>query len=80
MVSFVLNDVSEKFRLIRFGGWDEGPQLSRTLSLCDKSSIFYFVRKIGARIRFGSEIQEKAIKREILNVKTLVNYPARPDV
>lgn len=80
VISFVLNDVTEKFRLKRFGGWDEGHQLSRTLSLSDKSSIFWFARWIGARIRFGSNIQEEAINREILDVKTLVNHPTHPNV
>ncbi len=85
VVSFVLNDVSEKLGLVMFGGKGEGLQLKHTVSrkfnkLFEKSSIVYFSRKITKRIRFGNDIQEGAIQKETADVKDLVYHPDRPDV
>jgi lysophospholipase L1-like esterase len=85
VVSFVLNDITEKFGLIQFGGTHEGAQLARTVSsvsdwLIHKSSIVYFVRKIGTRIRFGSDVAQGAQQKEILDVKALAYHQSREDV
>ena len=85
VVSFVLNDVSEKLGLVMFGGTGEGLQLKHTVSkkfekLIEKSSIVHFSRKIAKRIRFGSDIQEGAKQREVADVKDLVYHPDRPGV
>jgi lysophospholipase L1-like esterase len=89
VVSFVLNDVTEKFDLARFGGAGEGWQLARNASsqlgkwlerLASRSSIVYFVRELGARLRFGADVKEGARERETLDVRALVETPERPDV
>ncbi len=85
VVAFNLNDVTEKFGLLRFGGSGEGWQLSHTYSsnfqwLRDNSSIWYFVRKTGATVRFGRDTQAGAKRQETLDVKSLVDYPDRQDV
>ena len=85
VVAFVLNDVTSKFGLFRFGGRGEGFQLSHTASgtldrLSKKSSIVYFSKKIAARIRFGSDVQQGAQQKEALDVEDLVYFPGRPDV
>jgi len=84
VVAFVLNDVTEKFGLVRFGGTGEGFQLSKTSiafdRLSSKSNIMYLAKKISARIRFGSDIQKGAIERETLDVESLVYYPDRPEI
>jgi lysophospholipase L1-like esterase len=85
IVSFVLNDVTEKFGLVKFGGTHKGKQLERSVSsvfdwLIHKSSIVYFTRKISARMRFGSNIQQGAKQKEILDVRSLIYYSDRPGV
>ena len=85
VVSFVLNDVTEKLGLKMFGGEGEGNQLQNTVSgklekLFEKSSIVYFSRKISARIRFGNNIQQGAQHKEALDVEDLVYHPDRPDL
>jgi len=85
VVSFVLNDVTEKFGLIQFGGLGEGSQLERTAMTASdeffsKTGIGYFTRKISARIRFGTDIQPGAQQKEVLDVESLAYYPYRPDV
>ena len=85
VVSFVLNDITEKFGLIKFGGNHKGRQLERSVSsvfdwLFHKSSIAHFTRKIGAWIRFGGDVQQGAQRKEILDVKSLAYHPDRPDV
>ena len=77
IVSFVLNDVVEKFELSRFGGTDEGYQLGNTVittidKLTQLSSIAYFTKKIGSRLRFGNDIENEAETTELLNVKSLI--------
>jgi hypothetical protein len=85
VVTFVLNDVIEKFGLVRFGGTGEGWQLSHSYSsfsewLADHSGIAYFARRIGARIRFGPDVRQGAHRKETLNVRSLVDFPQRDDV
>ncbi len=85
VVTFVLNDVTEKFSLTRFGGTGEGWQLSHNYSsfsewLADHSGVAYFARQIGARIRFGPDVQQGAQHKEALDVRSLVDFPERDDV
>ena len=85
VVGFVLNDVTEKFELTRFGGSGEGWQISHTYSsyfeqLADRSSIAYFARRLGAKLRFGRDVREGAKKKETLDVRSLVDNPDRADV
>lgn len=81
VISFVLNDVTQKFELIRYGGWNEGFELSESVHwLYKKSSILFFLRRVYARIRFGNDIRNGAIRKEILNVRALVNNPDRAEV
>lgn len=86
VLSFVLNDVTEKFGLKEFGGAGSGYQLSRTaLSAIDRllkyrSSIVYFAGVIRARMRYGRNIAEGAREKEAWNVKALAYQPEREDV
>jgi lysophospholipase L1-like esterase len=85
VVCFVLNDVTEKLDLIRFGGRSEGPQLARTVSgsldrLLKKSSLVQFGGRLLARMRFGTEVRTGALKEELLNVESLAIHPDRQDV
>lgn len=81
VVSFVLNDVTEK-------GWLDGWQLQSTRhsneslfeELAARSNILYFVKKIGNRIRFGNDTQSGARKAETLYVGHLVYHPDRLEV
>jgi lysophospholipase L1-like esterase len=84
VVCFVLNDVTEKFGLERFGGSGEGFQLSQTATWVDawfgRSAVVHYARRLGARLRFGADTQRGAMREELLNVKALVEDPERADV
>jgi len=88
VVSFVLNDVTESISLSRFGVFDDAWQLAspkktkRTFldDLSGKSNILYFIRLIGAKIRFGKNLQEGARKTETIYVEQLAYSPDRPEV
>jgi lysophospholipase L1-like esterase len=84
IVGFVLNDVTEKFGLQRFGGSGEGFQLSQTATWMDewfgRSAVLHFVRRIGARLRFGADTQGGAKREQLLDVQALAEHPERPDV
>ncbi len=88
VVSFVLNDVTEKLSLLRFGGWSVGWQLSHTketwTTLLDelalKSNILYFIKMIGAKMRFGGDVKLGAQRKQQLYVENLVYTPERPEV
>ena len=83
IVGFVLNDVTEKFELMRFGGAGIGFQLECARWQSRHSfgkSILYFTRKIAGRIKFGRNLRAGAKKKEIMNVGSLVFRPDHPDV
>ena len=85
VVGFVLNDVTEKFELVKFGGNGEGWQLSHTYfsyfdQLADHSGIANFARRVGARLKYGRNVQEGAKKKENLDVQSLFTDPERQDV
>jgi len=84
IVGFVLNDVTEKFGLQRFGGSGEGFQLSQTATWMDawfgRSATLHFARQLGARLRFGADTRGGAIREQLLDVQALAEHPERPDV
>ena len=85
VVDLVLNDVIEKFGLVRYGGTGQGLQLERTATnrlsrWLAGSSILALGRRAAARIRFGSDVREGAERKEELEVLSLVQYPQRQDI
>jgi len=77
LVCFVLNDVTEKFSLVQFGGSELGFQLRHTVEgwgdrLAGLSHIFAFGSYLRDRLRFGAEPAEKARKIEKLQVMDLL--------
>ncbi len=85
IVSFILNDVTEKFDLIRFGGSSTGFQLARSTQsrlsgLLSRTAIGFFGRKLVARVRFGSDAELGAKNLEELRATTLATEPDREDV
>jgi hypothetical protein len=84
LVGFVLNDLTEKIQLARFGGSGEGFQLEHTFKSrfdrwTDRVALLHFGTRLYARLRFGSDIQRKAAEIEWMNDKTLVDQPERPE-
>jgi len=85
VVSFILNDVTEKFDLIRFGGSSAGFQLARSTRsqlsrLLSRTAIGYFGRRLVARARFGSDVAAGAKHLEQLRATTIATEPDREDV
>ena len=84
VVSFVLNDVTEKFELLRYGGTWEGYQVTHTVfsefdRWASKSSLLYFIKLAGTRLRSSQTVRQGAIIREKLEVEMLARQPAHPD-
>jgi len=85
VVSFVLNDVTEKFDLIRFGGTSEGHQLVRSVrSRLDRALSHTAIGTVGrrwvARLRFGDDVQSGAEALSALRAQQLALEPERPEV
>jgi lysophospholipase L1-like esterase len=89
VVGFVLNDVTEMFHLVRFGGAEEGFQMRHAASnwftrLLEKSAIVYEVqnvtREIKAKRRLGQDVRLGAIKQQALEVETLMRRPDQANV
>jgi hypothetical protein len=80
----VLNDVTEKYSLARFGGSDEGFQLARTAKSrldgwLSHSAIASFAREGIAQFRFGSDVFIGAQRYEAQEVQWLAaNARAEP--
>lgn len=77
VVCFVLNDVTEKFSLVQFGGSELGFQLRHTVEgwgdrLAGWSHIFAFGSYLRDRVRFGARPAEKAREIEKLQVMDLL--------
>jgi lysophospholipase L1-like esterase len=77
VISFVLNDVTEKFRLAQFGGNTVGFQLAQSAtSVFDRfagtSAIGFAIRKWSARNRFGDDVGVGAANLEALNDWSLI--------
>ena len=85
VLSFVLNDVTEKLELVRFGGSTEGSQLDATYKspldwLLSHSATVRFLQRVGARIRFGPDVREGAARVEVHEVTALVERPHEPSI
>jgi lysophospholipase L1-like esterase len=85
VLAFVLNDVTEKLDLVRFGGSSEGFQLrnsyaSRMERLMSHSAIVETVRRLGARMRFGEDVREGARAQQRIEVRALVDHPDDPAI
>jgi lysophospholipase L1-like esterase len=89
VLGFVLNDVTEMFHLVRFGGAEEGFQMRHAASswlerVLSKSAIVYEVqnvtREIKAKRRLGADVRLGAIKQQALEVETLMRRPDQPNV
>lgn len=89
VVGFVLNDVTEMFYLSRFGGSDVGFQLrhsytSRWDRWLSKSALVYqiqnVVREVKAKRRLGADVRLGAIRRQALDVETLMRKPEQANV
>jgi len=89
VLAFVLNDVTEMFHLVRFGGAEEGFQMRHAASswiehVLSHSAIAYEVqnltREIKARRRLGEDVRLGAIKQQALEVETLMHHPDQANV
>lgn len=89
VLGFVLNDVTEMFHLVRFGGSGEGFQIGHAAAswferLTSHSAIVYEVQKvtreIKARKRLGEDVRLGAIKQQALDVETLMRRPDQDNV
>jgi lysophospholipase L1-like esterase len=85
VVSFVLNDVTEKFGLVRFGGIHRGYQLLCTVSshaepLLDRSALVYCARRAYAKMKYGKDVEPGARREQRVNVRSLAYYPEHPGV
>ncbi len=89
VVGFVLNDVTERFQLQRFGGTQEGYQLTNSYyswldKLLARSGLVYQVRNITrevkARRRLGEDPRLGAVQQQLVEVRTLVDKPNSPGV
>ena len=83
MVGFVLNDVTEKFGLVRFGGNTAGGQLRHTRQYAaisrfplyralTRTPIYLFLKDRFLKARLGKNIREGAKRLEELQVRDLV--------
>ncbi len=85
VVGFVLNDVTEKLNLKRFGGTGVGRQLSQSyFSLHERlkhnSGIYGTMVRIATRLRLGGDPQAAATAHEQMQVEDLARSPQRDDV
>jgi lysophospholipase L1-like esterase len=83
VVGFVLNDLTEPFSLVRYGGTGEGWQLARAAKgqldrWLSSSALVSFLREGNARLRFGRDVQRGATARGTLDVQRLVADPDAP--
>jgi lysophospholipase L1-like esterase len=85
VLSFVLNDVTERFTLERFGGSGVGRQLAGAITspidwIVDRTAVGHVAAALGARLRFGRDPRAGARRQELTEVSDLVFHPDRPDV
>lgn len=84
VVGFVLNDVTEKLALVRYGGEARGWQLERTArSALDRwlsgSAVAVWLGDALARIRFGRDVSAGALREEAADVRRLARDPEAPE-
>ena len=84
VLGFVLNDVTEKFTLVRYGGAAESRQLRDSFHswkehILGHSALVYqtrkLVREFKARRKLGRDLRLGAIQQERVNVQTLIHEP-----
>jgi lysophospholipase L1-like esterase len=80
VLCFVLNDVVEKFELLRFGGSGRGYQVAHaarswTEALLAESAIGRFGSLLQARIRYGNDLPAGAAALETLGIQQLATEP-----
>ncbi|MEM7028321.1 MAG: SGNH/GDSL hydrolase family protein [Chloroflexota bacterium] len=85
LYSFVLNDVTEKFDLARFGGTGQGYQVTHTaFSSLDHwatySSVLYHLKRWGLSLRSQVDVQTMARLQEKVDVQMLAYQPHHADV
>jgi len=85
VVSLVLNDVTEKMSLVRFGGDSIGWQLAHSANtaggwLARKLAIYRLAGQVYRRVRFGADPYQGAVAREVRFVRDLVEKPESPRV
>jgi hypothetical protein len=86
VLNFVLNDVTEKFTLVRYGGLEESRQLrdsyySRLDVILGRSALAYQVRNLTrewkAKRVLGGDPHLGAIEREVFSVDMLIHHPEK---
>jgi lysophospholipase L1-like esterase len=80
LVGFVLNDVTGKFNLVRFGDTRIGFQLTKSYHSIDdwlahNIAIYATIHRIRTRLQFGQDPQRGAIAQELVAVEELALYP-----
>ncbi len=85
VLGFVLNDVTEKLSLQRFGGQEQGFQLRNTrrsgwVGWLAATSWADLAREAVARFDVGESASEAAAQRELLSVYDLIRIPGDPRV
>ena len=80
VVSFVLNDVTEKMGLTRFGGSGSSFQLmisinSRLQAFLSKSALFRFSKVMWGMMKYGKNMRAGAQEKEVLDVRYMVKHP-----
>jgi lysophospholipase L1-like esterase len=78
VLSFVLNDVTEKFGLTRFGGSGIGYQLGKSIItlrdyLQTKSNLFFLANKLFVSLMTDDLSIDKAKQKELIQVSDLIN-------
>lgn len=89
VLDFVLNDVTEKFTLVRYGGLEQSRQLRESYhspfdALLSHSAlatkVSKFARKWKAKRVLGSNPQLGAIKRETFDVDMMIHHPEKEHI
>lgn len=80
VLGYCLNDITEPFFLTQFGGTGEGMHVNAIASsflekLVRESSLVQWISRVGARIRFGKDVQAAAAREENQAVETLIEWP-----
>jgi lysophospholipase L1-like esterase len=82
VLSFVLNDVTTKFGLPRFGGSRVAFQLRQAGGpwLASQSGVFFTLHHLRGRAAVGRDVSQGAADAQLLDVESLVRRPEDPRV
>jgi lysophospholipase L1-like esterase len=85
VIGFILNDVTEKMSLVRFGGDNVGWQLAHSANtaggwLARRLAIYRLGGQIYRRLQFGADPHQGAVAGEVCFVHDLVEKPQSPRV